>query len=152
MSLLSSIFTGELVDNPFLAVDTLLTDMDAAGEKFDAIVVDFHREATAEMACMGYFLDGRASLVYGTHTHVQTADERILSGGTGYQTDIGMTGTLDSSVGHNFSAHMPHYLSGVRAFCERAEPETGMGVLTALCADIEGGRCVRIERIRLMGS
>lgn len=90
--------------NPFEYVQKLLeTDTDAV------TVVDFHAEATSEKQALGYFLDGRVSLVYGTHTHVQTNDARILPKGTGYMTDIGMTGVRDSVIGkaieccvHNF--------------------------------------------------
>ena len=63
------------------------------------IIVDMHAEATSEKIAMGWYLDGRASIVYGTHTHVQTADERILPGGTAYITDLGMCGPLDSVIG-----------------------------------------------------
>ena len=149
-NLLSGVFLPDAVDNPFLRVDTLLEGFEREGRKFDAIVVDFHRETTAEIACLGNFLDGRVSLVYGTHTHIQTNDDRILPRGTGFMTDVGMTGTLESSLGHNYSAHVPYYLSGVRAFRARAEPEVGAGVVTAVCADIEDGKCTRIQKIRIV--
>ena len=65
----------------------------------DLVIIDFHAEATSEKIAFGYFMDGWATAVYGTHTHVQTADERILAGGTAYITDIGMTGPIDGVIG-----------------------------------------------------
>ena len=79
--------------------NTLIPLMDGIKEKTDIILVDFHAEATSEKITMGYFLDGWASLVFGTHTHVQTADERILDKGTAYITDLGMTGPHDGVIG-----------------------------------------------------
>ena len=81
-------------DNPFLTADDILGQ---TGAKI--ILVDFHAEATSEKLAMGYFLDGRVSAVWGTHTHVQTADEQILPQGTGYLTDLGMTGEIQSVLG-----------------------------------------------------
>ncbi|MBC8570833.1 TIGR00282 family metallophosphoesterase [Zongyangia hominis] len=82
------------VESPFDCVDRLLEQIDTP-----IVLVDFHAEATAEKIAMAYHLDGRVSAVFGTHTHVQTADERIFSGGTGYITDLGMTGPIDSVLG-----------------------------------------------------
>ncbi len=84
------------LDDPFRAADTLLEELE---EQADIIIVDFHAEATSEKVAFGWHLDGRVSGVLGTHTHVQTADERILPGGTAYITDVGMTGPLDSVIG-----------------------------------------------------
>ena len=83
--------------NPFLAVDELLERAKVDNAKI--IVVDFHAEATSEKRAMGFYLNGKVSAMFGTHTHVQTADEQILSGGTGYITDLGMTGVRDSVLG-----------------------------------------------------
>lgn len=83
---MSDVFLYDNMDNPFLCVDALLLEHEK--EHFDAIIVDFHRETSAELVCMAEFLNGRASLVYGTHTHVQTNDEHILSKGTGMLTDV----------------------------------------------------------------
>ena len=80
--------------DPFAAIDEVLAGLDTPN-----ILVDFHAEATAEKLSMGFYLDGRVSAVIGTHTHVQTADERILSGGTAYLTDAGMCGSFDSVLG-----------------------------------------------------
>lgn len=84
------------VNNPYVA---LKNKIDEIHDEVDIIIVDFHAEATSEKIAMGHFLDGRVNLVYGTHTHVQTADEKILSKGTAYITDIGMTGPTDSVIG-----------------------------------------------------
>ncbi len=84
------------VDSPFKAVDR---EIDRIKDSVDFIVVDFHAEATSEKLAMGWYLDGRATVVFGTHTHVQTCDERVLPGGTGYITDIGMTGPYNSIIG-----------------------------------------------------
>ena len=82
------------VSSPFSAADALLRETEA-----DLFLLDFHAEATSEKLAMGYHLAGRAAAVWGTHTHVPTADERILPGGTGYITDVGMTGGFDSVLG-----------------------------------------------------
>lgn len=94
------------IQNPFEYAEKVIAEHTTPR---DIIVVDFHAEASSEKQAMGYFLDGKVSLVFGTHTHVQTNDERILSGGTGYITDIGMTGPIYSVLGkavepavHNF--------------------------------------------------
>lgn len=88
------IFMPEL-DCPFRCVDHILADLDDV----DYIIIDFHAEATSEKQALGYYLDGRVSAVLGTHTHIQTADERILPEGTAYITDLGMTGPIDSILG-----------------------------------------------------
>lgn len=87
----------EKAANAFTAAEKLTARAKAEGAKF--IFVDFHAEATSEKRAMGFFLDGTVSAVFGTHTHVQTADEQILPGGTGYITDLGMTGVIDSVLG-----------------------------------------------------
>lgn len=87
----------EALDCPFKTADKLVEEAKAAGAKI--IIVDFHAEATAEKQALGYYLDGRVSAVFGTHTHVPTADARILPKGTGYITDLGMTGPLNSVLG-----------------------------------------------------
>ena len=148
VNLMSSLFLRDALDNPFLRVDSLLESL--SGDDYDGIIVDFHRETTAEMACMGAMLDGRVSVVYGTHTHIQTNDEQVLAGGTGMITDVGMTGPLDTSIGEPFATHLPRFLSGVSFFGERDTEIAGRGVLCAVITDIEGGRCTGIEKIRIV--
>ena len=87
----------ESVDNPFNTIDKAIDTLKEEGCRI--ILVDFHAEATAEKRAMGFYLDGRVSAVLGTHTHVPTADEQILAGGTAYITDVGMTGPMDSCIG-----------------------------------------------------
>ena len=150
INLMSSIFMRDQLDNPFLVVDSLLKELKSA--TFDAVFVDFHRETTAEMAAMTYFLDGRASVVYGTHTHVQTNDERIFPLGTGMITDVGMTGPLDSSIGHTFESRLPQFLTGTNLFGPKTEQAIGRGVLSGLYVEIENKKCVHIETIRIRES
>lgn len=95
INLLGTVFM-EPLENPFLCVDRAI---EALKKEVKIILVDFHAEATAEKRAMGFYLDGRVSAVFGTHTHVQTADAQILPGGTGYITDLGMTGAIQSVLG-----------------------------------------------------
>ncbi len=94
------------VRNPFECIEKLL---EKEASPRDLIIVDFHAEASGEKQAMGYFLDGRVSLLFGTHTHVQTSDETILPGGTGYITDIGMTGPVYSVLGKNAEAAVHNF-------------------------------------------
>lgn len=136
----------EDLPNPFLAVDEAIKAILAQGCK--AIVVDFHAEATSEKTAMGWHLNGRVSAVVGTHTHVQTADETILSGGTAYITDVGMTGPHDSVIGANKEKILRRFVSGEKAAIEVANRDVK---LCAVEIDIEPetGRARRIERLRI---
>ena len=120
-NLLGRVFMNP-VDNPFLAIDRLLA---GPVPRDVPVVVDFHAEATSEKIAMGRHLDGRAAAVFGTHTHVQTSDARVLPGGTGYVTDIGMTGPVDSVIGreaapvlHKFLTDMPAKFDVAKGPCE----------------------------------
>ena len=95
-------------DSPYDCIDAILPKLE---NDADIIFVDMHAEATSEKLAMGYHLDGRVSCVFGTHTHIATADERILSRGTAYITDIGMTGSHDSILGRNTEAVLKHFLT-----------------------------------------
>lgn len=99
---------GILTENPFLEADAILKEVK---NKADIIVFDFHAEATAEKIAFANYVDGRATIVFGTHTHVQTADEGILPKGTGYITDIGMTGPIDSVIGMDKKASMKRFVT-----------------------------------------
>lgn len=147
LNIMSSVFMRDNLDNPFLAVDRILNSLGESN--FDAILVDFHRETTAESSNMTYFLDGRVSVVYGTHTHVQTNDEQIFPGGTGMITDVGMTGPLRSSIGQTFESRLPQFLTGTALFGPRAEQVVGEGLLSGLYVEIENRKCVKIEKIRI---
>ena len=107
INLMGRTFMGP-ADCPFRAVDALL---ERVRPQTPVIVVDFHAEATAEKQAMGWYLDGRASVVFGTHTHVPTADERVLPGGTAYLTDLGMVGPADGIIGMERQAVLSHLLT-----------------------------------------
>jgi metallophosphoesterase (TIGR00282 family) len=122
-----------------------------ARAKARVIVVDFHAEATSEKIAMGWHLDGRVTAIFGTHTHVQTADERILPKGTAYLTDVGMTGPHDSIIGVTVEAALGRFVSGMPA---KFEPATGGARLNAIVitADPATGRAAGIERLNLSAS
>lgn len=109
-------------------------------------MVDFHAEATSEKTALGYYLDGRVSAVFGTHTHVQTADDSILPKGTGYITDIGMTGPSCSVLGVNKDAVIRKFLNGIP---KRFEVANGRGQFCGCIFDIDekSGKTLSTERI-----
>lgn len=106
------------IDCPFRTFDSLY---ETHCRNSDIVVVDFHAEASSEKRALGWYLDGRASVVFGTHTHVQTADEEILPGGEGYITDIGMTGAFDSVIGNDKQQAISKFISQTRVKVEVAE-------------------------------
>ncbi len=130
-------------NDPFHAVDALL-----AGVKAKVILVDFHAEATSEKNAMGWYLDGRVTAVLGTHTHVPTADERVLPGGTAYQTDVGMSGPYDSVIGVERELVLKKFLTGMPSKFEAAKGNPKMCAALVAC-DAKTGRATRIQRIML---
>ena len=118
-----------LSNNPFNCVDNILNSTEA-----DYYIVDFHAEATAEKIAMGYYLDGRVSIMFGTHTHVQTADEKILKNGTGYITDLGMTGPSYSVIGMDIDVSLKRFLTSIP---ERYKIAEGESKLNSCVFDIE---------------
>lgn len=130
--------------SPFDCVDELLSKIDTPN-----IIVDFHAEATAEKLCMGYYLDGRVSAVLGTHTHVPTADARILPGGTGYVTDLGMCGGLNSVLGVSPSIAIEKMRTNLPAKFENDGTDMR---LSGVVLEIGGttGKCTRIESLVLV--
>jgi metallophosphoesterase (TIGR00282 family) len=133
------------IENPFLEADRLL---DEAGEPLPPVrLVDFHCEITSEKNAMGIHLDGRVSAVVGTHTHVPTADDRILPSGTAYQSDLGMTGPVYSVIGFNPATVLPRFMNGLPT---RFEVGEGPVLLNATQIDIDPatGRALAIERIQ----
>ena len=114
-----------LVENPFLEVKNII---DTIKQEVDIIILDFHAEATAEKKAMGYFLDGEATIVLGTHTHVQTADAQILEKGTAYITDIGMTGPKNSIIGMDKDVALKRFLT---ALPEKYKIATGEAIFNA---------------------
>lgn len=116
----------DCIECPFKVMDEILAELrDAA----DIIIVDFHAEATSEKLAMGWYLDGRVHAVIGTHTHVQTSDERILPGGTAYITDIGMTGPRDSILGVDKDIVIKKFVTGMPARFEVAGGDTFLGAV-----------------------
>lgn len=141
VNLVGSAFMKELTTNPFDFMDDLLQQTEA-----DVRLVDWHGEATSEKAIMGNYLDGKVTVFLGTHTHVPTADERILPGGTAFQTDVGMTGPLNSSLGAELK---PFY--NLMRFGEGGEYEVAKGpvVLNSTLIEINDTNSVKkIERIQ----
>jgi len=134
------------LDCPFRAAERLVEEL---REQTPCILVDMHCEATSEKNAMGHFLDGRVSAVLGTHTHVQTADERVLRGGTAYQTDVGMCGPWDSVIGLRKESAIERFLTARHTPFETAQGET---VLQGAIVDIDDqtGRARSILRIREM--
>jgi len=133
------------IDDPFAAA---LREVDAVRDRCRVIIVDFHAEATSEKIAMGWHLDGKATAVIGTHTHVQTADERILPGGTAYITDVGMTGPHDSVIGTEKEAALRRFRTGLPA---RLDPATGDPRLHGVVVTVDPGtgKAVRVERLSL---
>lgn len=134
----------EPTDNPFLMADRLLEEIRREAR---IVFIDFHAEATSEKQAFGWYVDGRASAVIGTHTHVQTADERILPGGTAYLTDVGMTGPIDSVIGMKCEVVLPRFTTLLPSRFEVAE---GTARLCGVLIDIDPatGRASGIARIQ----
>ena len=128
-------------ENPFVQVQKVIEKI-----KADIIILDFHAEATAEKQAMGYFLDGKITFMFGTHTHVQTADEKILEKGTGYITDIGMTGPKDSIIGMDKDVAIKRFLT---ALPEKYKIASGETMLNACIFRIDDNtnKVIEIERI-----
>lgn len=144
INLIGTMYMEQGLESPFDVIDELLSDNDCK-----ITVIDFHAETTSEKLAMGYYLDGRVSAVFGTHTHVQTSDERVLEKGTGYITDVGMTGPRDSVLGvkpeisiEKFKTHMPVRFDLKRGACK----------LECVIFDIDekSGRTVAAERLRIL--
>ena len=113
-----------------------------------AILVDFHAEATAEKLSMGWYLDGEVAAVIGTHTHVQTADERVLPGGTAYITDVGMTGPFESVIGMEIQGSIQRMLTGLPVRLEPAKNDVHLcGVIVDI--DVTSGHAASIERLNI---
>lgn len=131
------------VDNPFAVADEILENV-----KADIILVDMHAEATSERVAMGHYLDGRVSAVWGTHTHVQTSDACVLPGGTGYISDLGMTGPLHSVLGISPRQSIAKFLGHPP---QRYESASGPGKMECAIFEIDGntGKCLHVEALRI---
>lgn len=139
------VFMPNHVDDPFRCVDEILKQQ---GSQSRVVIVDMHAEATSEKYAMGWYLDGRVSLVFGTHTHVQTADERILPAGTAYITDVGMCGPFDSVIGMEKETVIRGFITQLPRQFEVAQENV---VLQGVIADIdeENGKAKAIRRLRI---
>ena len=147
---LGRVFMKRPFDDPFSALDAALRKTPLGGGA-DAVIVDFHAEATSEKMGMGRWLDGRASLVVGTHTHVPTADAMILSGGTAYQTDAGMCGDYDSVIGMEAGEPMRRFITGMPG--GRFQPATGEATVSGVFVETNDatGLAARVAPVRIGG-
>ena len=143
INLIGRTYMQSVASSPFFAADN---EIEAMKNKADIILVDFHAEATSEKMALGYYLDGRVSAVFGTHTHVQTADEKILPGGTGFITDLGMTGPSCSVLGVDKNTIIQRFLNGMP---QKFTVATGKGQFCGAIFDIDEntGKTTGIERI-----
>jgi metallophosphoesterase (TIGR00282 family) len=141
VNLCGRIFLGEY-DDPFRAIDGLLAEIDSPN-----VLVDFHAETSSEKQAFGWFVDGRVSAVIGTHTHVQTADDRILPGGTAYITDVGMCGPQDSVIGMDRDIILHRFLTQLPT---RFEVAKGDPLVCAAVVEIseEDGKATRFGRLQ----
>jgi metallophosphoesterase (TIGR00282 family) len=144
LNLLGRVFAHEALDCPFRAADRELESLRRVAR---VIIVDVHAEATSEKRAIGHHLDGSVTAVLGTHTHVQTADEEILPGGTGYITDVGMAGPVDSVIGMRKEMVLQRFKLQMPAQFQVASGNVILDAV-ALEADEKTGRCVSIRRIR----
>ncbi|HEY6026534.1 MAG TPA: TIGR00282 family metallophosphoesterase [Pseudolabrys sp.] len=139
----------DALDDPFAAIDRELSAC-PLGPGADAIVVDFHGEATSEKQAMGHFCDGRASLVVGTHTHVPTADHRVLRGRTAFVSDVGMTGDFDSVIGMSKEEPLSRFLRKIPS--SKFEPASGPATLCGLAVETDAaGLATKVAAVRLGG-
>lgn len=138
------------IDDPFRAVEAAVAAC-PLGEQADAVIVDFHTEATSEIQAMGFFLDGKASLVVGTHTHIPTADHRILKGGTALMADAGMCGDFDSIIGVEADEPLNRFLTGIPQ--SRFTPAEGEATLCGVVIETDPvtGLATRLSPLRIGG-
>ena len=148
-NLMTRLFMDAL-DDPFAAVDSILGDL-TMPDQADAVIIDFHGEATSEKMAMGHYLDGRASLVVGTHTHVPTADHQVLPGGTAYMTDTGMCGDYDSVIGMKKEPAIERFVRKIPG--ERLTPAEGTATVCGALVEIDDktGLARAIDPVRVGG-
>ena len=144
VNILGRVFMNHADGCPFKSAEKEIAEI---SRHTKIILVDIHAEATSEKIALGRFLDGKASVVFGTHTHVQTADEKILPGGTAYITDLGMTGPQDSVIGRKADAIIEHFLTCMPTRFEMADKDIELqGAMVDI--DEKTGRAVSIKRIK----
>jgi metallophosphoesterase (TIGR00282 family) len=145
INLLGRTFMRYNVSCPFRALDALVAQIQ---EQASVIIVDMHAETTSEKVAMGHYSDGRVSLVYGTHTHIQTADEKILPQGTAYITDLGMSGPYDSVIGQDKQKIITRFLTSMPNKFEVAQaPGTVHGVIIKV--DPKTGKALEVKRLQM---
>lgn len=143
INLMGRVFMGDY-DSPFAVIDDILKEIHSSTKH---VFIDFHAEATSEKMAFAHYVDGRVSAVVGTHTHVQTADERILPGGTAYITDVGMCGPINSIIGMKKEQVLQRFLTQMPI---RFEVETGAAMLNAVVVELaQNGQASSISRICL---
>lgn len=148
INLMGRVFMPGNLDDPFAKAEEILEEVGKLGKDLKAIIVDFHGEASAEKKAFAMNLDGKVSVVYGTHTHVPTADEMILAGGTAFQTDVGMTGVLESVIGADQQAIIEGFMTQRPVKHEVAEGKAYFNALMVETND-QTGLAVKVERIQL---
>jgi metallophosphoesterase (TIGR00282 family) len=143
INLMGRVTMSILTENPFLAAKDIISKVK---NTVDIIVIDFHGEATAEKIALSYFLDGEANIIFGTHTHVQTADERITNKGLGYITDLGMTGPEDSVIGMNIQTSIKRFET---ALPEKYKLADGEAKFNSCLFELDDNtnKVIKIERI-----
>ena len=144
INLMGNMFMESSLENPFFTVDRLLKKIDSR-----IVLVDFHAEATSEKLSLGYYLDGRVSAVFGTHTHVQTSDDHVLEHGTGYITDLGMTGPMNSVLGVKPEITIEKFRTGMPV---RFDLKQGDCKLEGAIFDIDEktAKTLSVERLRIV--
>jgi 2',3'-cyclic-nucleotide 2'-phosphodiesterase len=150
LNAMGRVMVEPMLDDPFPAVDREIEQC-RLGRDCDAILLDFHGEASSEKMAMGHFCDGRVSVVVGTHTHTPTADHQILTGGTAYQTDAGMCGDYDSVIGMDKAEPLQRFLRKLPV--ERMRPAEGEATVCGLAVETDDhtGLALRVAPIRLGG-
>ena len=149
INVMGRVFMDQL-DDPFAALEREISAC-PLGDQADAIVIDFHAEATSEKQAVGHYLDGRVTLVVGTHTHVPTADHRIMRGGTAFQSDVGMCGDYDSIIGMNYEEPLRRFLQKVPG--ERFTPADGPATLAGIAVEVDDGTglALKVAPLRIGG-
>ncbi len=145
MNFLGRVDLNILTENPFVMAKEMVEEIK---DQVDMIFIDFHAEATAEKIAMGRFLDGKITALWGTHTHVQTADEQILPNGTGYITDLGMTGPKDSVIGMDVNVSFKRFETTLPEKYKLAEGESMLNAVEFIIDD-ETNKVTEIKRIRV---
>lgn len=149
VNLQGRVFINQQIDCPFQKTKELMETL-KLGDTVDALVIDMHAEATSEKCVMGHVWDGKASLVVGTHTHIPTSDTRILPGGTAYQSDAGMCGDYDSSLGMTYASVLPNFKTRGR---HKFEPATGEASLSGVIVTVgANGLATAVHPLRVGGA